>query len=143
MNCPICSDEITLENSVNTECNHTFCKKCFWKWTKENNTCPLCRHSILANSEELKEQKFIRRMVEQRSELSRQIQHFTDKIKWLKREANRLGIVLNNYEHQTNMPNNIKSYLNTINDNHSIFQSTRELNRLRLNSINRAIHGDA
>ena len=114
---------------------------CADRWFEDHNTCPLCRHSILANSEELKEQKFIRRMVEQRSELSRQIQHFTDKIKWLKREANRLGIVLSNYEHQTNMPNNIKSYLNTINDNHSIFQSTRELNRLRLNSINRAQRG--
>ena len=142
MNCPICSDEITLENSVNTECNHTFSKKCFWKWTKENNTCPLCRHSILVNSEELKEQKFIRRMVEQRSELSRQIQHFTEKINWLKKEANRLGIILNNHENQSNIPNNIRSCINTI-DNRTVFISTPELNRIRLNSINRAIHGDA
>ena len=141
MNCPICSDELTLENTVNTECNHTFCKKCFWKWTKENNTCPLCRHSILANSEELKEQKFIRRMVEQRSELSRQIQHFTEKIKQLKKEANKLGIILNNHENQSNIPN-IRSCINTI-DNRTVFISTPELNRIRLNSINRAIHGDA
>lgn len=141
MNCPICSDELTLENTVNTECNHTFCKKCFWKWTKENNTCPLCRHSILANSDELKEQKFIRRMIEQRSELSRQIQHFTEKIKWLKKEANRLGIILNNHENRSNIPN-IRRCINTI-DNRTVFISTPELNRIRLNSINRAIHGDA
>lgn len=141
MNCPICSDDLTLENTVNTECNHTFCKKCFWKWIKENNTCPLCRHSILANSEELKEQKFIRRMVEQRSELSRQIQHFTEKIKQLKKEANKLGIILNNHENRSNIPN-IRSCINTI-DNRTVFISTPELNRIRLNSINRAIHGDA
>ena len=137
----LCSDDLILENTVNTECNHTFVKNAL-EVDKENNTCPLCRHSILANSEELKEQKFIRRMVEQRSELSRQIQHFTEKIKQLKKEANRLGIILNNHENQTNIPNNIRSCINTI-DNRTVFISTPELNRIRLNSINRAIHGDA
>lgn len=132
MNCPICSDELTLVNSVNTECNHTFCKKCFWKWTKENNTCPLCRHSILANSEELKQQKFIRRMVEQRSELSRQIQHFEEKIKWLKKEANKLGIILNNNTENSSV---------LLQENHSTFISNIELNRIRLASIYNAIRG--
>ena len=129
MNCPICSDDLTLENTVNTECNHTFCKKCFWKWTKENNTCPLCRHFILANSEELKEQKFIRRMVEQRSELSRQIQHFNEKIKQLKIEANKLNIIIDNKKN-TNIDNN-----------KTVFVSTPQLNRQRLNSIYDAIRG--
>ena len=132
MNCPICSDELTLVNSVNTECNHTFCKKCFWKWTKEKNTCPLCRHSILVNSEELKQQKFIRRMVEQRSELSRQIQHFEEKIKWLKKEANKLGIILNNNTENSSV---------LLQENHSTFISNIELNRIRLASIYNAIRG--
>ena len=76
MKCPICNDDLKLENCVNTECGHSFCNTCFWKWTKEHNTCPLCRSSILANSEELKEQMYIRKMLEQRSELSGQIQYF-------------------------------------------------------------------
>ena len=81
MNCPICDDKLTLENCVSTECNHTFCKECFWKWTKSHNTCPLCRCSILVNSEELEEQKHIRKMIKQRSELSRQIHYFENKLK--------------------------------------------------------------
>ena len=142
MNCPICDDEITLENSVNTECNHTFCKKCFWKWTKENNSCPLCRHTILANSEELKEQKFIRRMISQRRELSDQIQYFQDKIKWLKTEANRLGIILNTRE--DNSPSStIINYINYTPSNHTIFLSNRQLNNRRLQSIYNSIRGSA
>ena len=141
MNCPICSDEITLENSVNTECNHTFCKKCFWKWTKENNTCPLCRHSILANSEELKEQKFIRQMISERRELSDQIQYFQDKIKWLKTEANRLGIILNTIE--DNPRSTIINYINYTPSNHTIFLSNRQLNNRRLRSIYNSIRGSA
>tara|TARA_Y100000591_G_scaffold320522_1_gene334077 strand:+ start:2014 stop:2439 length:426 start_codon:yes stop_codon:yes gene_type:complete len=141
MNCPICSDEITLENSVNTECNHTFCKKCFWKWTKENNTCPLCRHSILANSEELKEQKFIRQMISERRELSDQIQYFQDKIKWLKTEANRLGIILNIRE--DNSRSTIINYINYTPSNHTIFLSNRQLNNRRLRSIYNSIRGSA
>ena len=125
MDCTICGDVITLENCVNTECGHAFCKVCFWKWTKENNSCPLCRHTILANTEELKEQKFIRRMVEQRSELTRQIQHFQDKLKWLKNKVNTLGHTLNDLEDKDNTK--------------TVFVSNAHLNRQRLESIYRSI----
>jgi hypothetical protein len=90
MKCPICNDDLNLENCVNTECGHSFCNTCFWKWTKEHNTCSLCRSSILVNSEELKEQMYIRKMLEQRSELSGQIQYFEKKHSILKEQIQQL-----------------------------------------------------
>ena len=43
--CAVCYEELTVDNSVNTPCKHTFCSKCFFKWLKESNTCPLCRNN--------------------------------------------------------------------------------------------------
>ena len=90
MKCPICNDDLKLENCVNTECGHSFCNTCFWKWTKEHNTCSLCRSSILVNSEELTEQRYIRKMLEHRSELSGQIQYFEKKHSILKKQIQQL-----------------------------------------------------
>lgn len=45
--CPICYVNITKKKGfVKTECGHTFCYKCFIKWTYNNVTCPLCRKVI-------------------------------------------------------------------------------------------------
>ena len=115
MNCPICDEKLTLENTVNTECNHKFCKTCFWKWTKENNTCALCRHSILANSEELRDFQHIRILSQQRGELSRQVEYFRNELNKLKRKVN---------EEQYKQENNQTTFI-----------STPELNRIRLDSI--------
>ena len=53
--CCICTEDITCSTIVNTECNHSFCKDCFWKWTKQNNKCPNCREELIERdrSEEL------------------------------------------------------------------------------------------
>ena len=134
MNCPICSDDLTLENTVNTECNHTFCKKCFWKWTKKNNSCSLCRSPILINTNDERRQEFISRMIEQRRQLSRQIHYWTEKVKNLKNEANRLGIVLNKNTNQNTTNQNT-----TNQNNNTVFISTPELNRITLESIYYAI----
>ena len=72
--CCICTEDITCSTIVNTECNHSFCKDCFWKWTKSHNTCPLCRTSLLCNSEELAEQTHLRELLDQRSEIIRQVE---------------------------------------------------------------------
>ena len=64
-------------------------------------------------------------MVEQRSELTRQIQHFQDKLKWLKNKANTLGHTLNDIEDKDNSI--------------TVFVSNRDLNRQRLESIYRSI----
>ena len=64
-------------------------------------------------------------MVEQRSELTRQIQHFQDKLKWLKSKVNKLGHTLNDIEDKDNSI--------------TVFVSNRDLNRQRLESIYRSI----
>ena len=52
MECSVCYCVLTLKNIVNTECNHVYCKDCFWKWTKENNNCPMCRTTIVSYNNE-------------------------------------------------------------------------------------------
>ena len=45
--CGVCYDDLTVDNCVSTPCKHLFCSKCFFKWLKESNTCPLCRSEIV------------------------------------------------------------------------------------------------
>ena len=45
-NCPICLNEMTLETSVSTMCNHQYCETCLNTWLENHNTCPLCRYEI-------------------------------------------------------------------------------------------------
>ena len=41
--CGVCYLELTVDNVVNTSCNHKFCNKCFFKWMKVQSRCPMCR----------------------------------------------------------------------------------------------------
>ena len=48
--CPICLDKLNFISSeediiyINLKkCNHSFHKDCLKEWTKDNNTCPICR----------------------------------------------------------------------------------------------------
>ena len=50
--CCMCVEDLTMENIVTTECNHQFCKDCFWRWIKTKNSCPFCRKSLLKTDEE-------------------------------------------------------------------------------------------
>ena len=46
--CPICTEE-SIENSITTECGHTFHKSCLQPWCRqhrETTTCPACRGPI-------------------------------------------------------------------------------------------------
>jgi hypothetical protein len=43
MNCAICQNEIDMEKSVLTSCDHRFCSTCFFKWLEKKSNCPLCR----------------------------------------------------------------------------------------------------
>lgn len=52
MKCSVCYCDLTLKNIVNTECNHIYCKECFWKWTKKHNNCPMCRTTIVSCNNE-------------------------------------------------------------------------------------------
>jgi len=60
--CPVCYEDLTIENAVNLPCNHSQCSKCFWKWTNDQGkqSCCMCRseylthknHQLNANVEE-------------------------------------------------------------------------------------------
>lgn len=67
MTCSVCYCDLTLQNILNTECNHIYCKDCFWKWTKEHNNCPMCRKTIVTCNNE-------------RVALDEQIDHLTGSI---------------------------------------------------------------
>ena len=49
--CPICYEDLTLENVVNLPCNHSQCSSCFWKWTNEQGkqSCCMCRSEYLTH----------------------------------------------------------------------------------------------
>lgn len=73
-NCLICSEDLTIKNIVNPECGHSTCKDCFWKWTKDKNTCPFCRKSLLCNNEELQDIQHMRDLLEHRTRIVRQVE---------------------------------------------------------------------
>lgn len=49
--CPVCYEDLTLENVVNLPCNHSQCSSCFWKWTNEQGkqSCCMCRSEYLTH----------------------------------------------------------------------------------------------
>tara|TARA_Y100000741_G_scaffold363200_1_gene350882 strand:- start:533 stop:1291 length:759 start_codon:yes stop_codon:yes gene_type:complete len=52
MECPTCYCDLNINNIVNSQCGHTFCKDCFWKWVNDHNKndCPMCRSDIINNN---------------------------------------------------------------------------------------------
>lgn len=72
--CLICSDELTIKNIVNPECGHSTCKECFWKWTKQKNSCPFCRKSLLCDDDELKDIQHMKGLLEHRTRIVRQVE---------------------------------------------------------------------
>lgn len=44
--CSICYNKFGIDNIVNTDCGHTFCSECFFRWMKGNVTCALCRNNF-------------------------------------------------------------------------------------------------
>ena len=49
--CPVCYEDLTLDNVVNLPCNHSQCSSCFWKWTNEQGkqSCCMCRSGYLTH----------------------------------------------------------------------------------------------
>ena len=72
--CLICSEELTMKNIVNPECGHSTCKDCFWKWTKQKNSCPFCRKSLLCDDDELKDIQHMKGLLEHRTRIVRQVE---------------------------------------------------------------------
>ena len=47
ISCSICLDDVSEDDTYETECNHIFCKDCLDKWfSRGNKECPLCRQII-------------------------------------------------------------------------------------------------
>ena len=86
-NCLICSEELTIKNIVNPECGHSTCKDCFWKWTKDKNTCPFCRKSLLCNNEELQDIQHMRDLLEHRTRIVRQVEEAYTEFDNIQREC--------------------------------------------------------
>ena len=96
--CLICSEELTIKNIVNPECGHSTCKECFWKWTKQKNSCPFCRKSLLCDDDELKDIAHMRGLLEHRTRIVRQVEEAyqeNDELHRKKRELKRGIIALN------------------------------------------------
>jgi hypothetical protein len=96
--CLICSEELTIKNIVNPACGHSTCKDCFWKWTKQKNSCPFCRKSLLCDDDELKDIQHMRGLLEHRTRIVRQVEEAyqeNDELHRKKRELKRGIIALN------------------------------------------------
>jgi len=52
--CCICMESKSDKPQAVTNCNHSFCLKCFLKHTKKHNFCPYCREKIF-NDEDYEE----------------------------------------------------------------------------------------
>ena len=97
--CLICSEELTMKNIVNPECGHSTCKKCFWKWTKQKNSCPFCRKSLLCDDDELKDIQHMKELLGHRTRIVRQVEEAyqeNDELHRKKRELKRGIVQLNN-----------------------------------------------
>ncbi len=44
--CSICYNKFGIDKIVNTNCGHTYCSDCFFRWMKGNVTCALCRNDF-------------------------------------------------------------------------------------------------
>ena len=51
IDCPICL--LKLYDEIYLYCGHFFHKRCLEKWTKHNNSCPICRSVIFNNIDKI------------------------------------------------------------------------------------------
>lgn len=49
MECPVCYDNTT--KNLETKCKHSFCISCFNVHLETKNNCPMCRHTVINNSQ--------------------------------------------------------------------------------------------
>jgi hypothetical protein len=48
--CICCTEPLTMENIVNTKCNHQVCSDCYYKWAGDHNSCVFCRQKLYEGS---------------------------------------------------------------------------------------------
>ncbi len=54
--CTICHNEINMEKSVYTNCEHRFCTSCFFTWMRRNPNCPNCRNKFISLNDDAQEE---------------------------------------------------------------------------------------
>ena len=87
MECAVCYCELNVENIVNTKCSHQFCNICFWKWANDNNTCPMCRDSIVTSNSLKNEEANLRGSI---FELTQEETNLYDRLDFYKHEHDEL-----------------------------------------------------
>ena len=48
--CICCTEPLTIQNIVNTKCNHQVCSDCYYKWAGDHNSCVFCRQKLYEGS---------------------------------------------------------------------------------------------
>jgi len=71
--CPVCYDDLTMNNVMNLKCKHQLCTTCYYTWTDNQckNTCPFCRNPLYT--------KVIDERLRQLSNLKYRLQDLEDK----------------------------------------------------------------
>ena len=66
--CPICYENLTIDNVMNLTCKHKLCNTCYYNWTDNQgkNTCPCCRNQLYSKviSERLLEVKELQKEID-------------------------------------------------------------------------------
>mgnify|MGYP003631070828 CR=1 FL=1 len=79
--CSVCFETIDINKKVTTDCNHTFCNTCFFKWMQTNTTCPICRKSFVS--------PFMMEEIEKQQNILDELIYNESQV----REFNRIGII--------------------------------------------------
>lgn len=57
--CPICQCEFELrEEVIELRCCHLYHEECILCWLKDENTCPMCKESLVCEAQGKKEEKY-------------------------------------------------------------------------------------
>ena len=66
--CPICYENLTIDNVMNLTCKHKLCNTCYYNWTDNQgkNTCPCCRNQLYSKviSERLLEVRELQNVID-------------------------------------------------------------------------------
>ena len=79
--CSVCFETIDINKKVTTDCDHTFCITCFFKWMRTNPTCPICRKSFVS--------PFMMEEIEKQQNILDELIYNESQV----REFNRIGII--------------------------------------------------
>ena len=103
--CSVCYKTLDITNVVNTTCNHTYCKKCFFRWMKSRTTCPMCRKNLVSRTQWYQEND-VNAEIDELTELSENLNRnaMVELSKYNKNKRDNEDLLANNY-HMRRMNN--------------------------------------